>query len=73
MSRAEPQATKVEGRHSPNDSAQAHATSDVRNKEYRIAKRLQACVALPHGKNPGFTITRWILPKESTTGRPPAP
>jgi hypothetical protein len=57
MSRAKPQATKARGQHSPNDVARAHAASAVHNEEYGTTKRPQACVALPHGNMPSFTIT----------------
>jgi hypothetical protein len=62
------QARKAKGRHSPNDGAQAHAASTIRNEEYRTSKRPQACVALPHGNTLSFTMSWWLLPKEATTG-----
>jgi hypothetical protein len=68
----EPQATKAKGWHSPNDSARAHIACTVHNKKYGTVRRPQARVALPHGKTPNFTITRWLLPKEAATGRPPS-
>jgi hypothetical protein len=46
----------------------AHA---ARCKEYETVKRPwgpQARVALPHGRTLGFTVTRWLLLKETTTG-----
>jgi hypothetical protein len=56
MSCTKPRATKARGRCIPNDGTRAHAVGVVRN--YGKAKQLQACMDLPNGKIPSFTIAQ---------------